>query len=464
MTADNWTPGNAPVECGYEPPPVAHLPRVLGTFVREHADRMGLDPAYLLVPALAAASAAIGGNAVLELSSTWSERPCLWLLTIAPPSSGKTPAAKAALAPLAAWESQAKLDNAGELRQYEQELAEWKALDRKGRGSTSQPRRPTMRRTLTGDATIEALQRLLAQNPAGVLLHRDELAGWFGSFNRYANGDGDAPAWCSIYSGELVVRDRRGEDDPTIIDSPFVPVFGNLVPTKFRFLASMHTDDGMLARFLKVRPPVPPPRLWKRTAESLESAGEWAEVLASLRARRDVPRRVRLSREADTEWGGWYEEHQRRLHSLAEDDPLRYAWGKLSGNAARLALVLHELHGGGVTLELKTMRQALDLANWFRREEWRIARRATGELDLDDVERAERALSAAGGSMTLPELATALKLDRATQDRLVKLLEESGVGHREWPRPGAQGGRPSLRVVLGPVPAQNPQPMGPERG
>ncbi|MGC8625428.1 MAG: DUF3987 domain-containing protein [Phycisphaerae bacterium] len=42
----------------------------------------------------------------------------------------------------------------------------------------------------TSDSTVEALASVLAENPRGVLLERDELQGWFASFDRYAKGSG----------------------------------------------------------------------------------------------------------------------------------------------------------------------------------------------------------------------------------------------------------------------------------
>ena len=60
------------------------------------------------------------------------------------------------------------------------------------------------------DATVEAVAPILEANPRGVLLARDELAGWIRSFDRYAGGKGggDAAHWLSMHNGEAVVVDR----------------------------------------------------------------------------------------------------------------------------------------------------------------------------------------------------------------------------------------------------------------
>jgi hypothetical protein len=47
------------------------------------------------------------------------------------------------------------------------------------------PEKPACRRVVTSDPTIEKLADLLEDNPRGLLVARDELGGWLGSFTRY---------------------------------------------------------------------------------------------------------------------------------------------------------------------------------------------------------------------------------------------------------------------------------------
>ena len=56
------------------------------------------------------------------------------------------------------------------------------------------------------DTTVEALAPILRVNPRGLLLARDELAGWIGSFDRYSGkgkSGADAANWLSMLSTEL---------------------------------------------------------------------------------------------------------------------------------------------------------------------------------------------------------------------------------------------------------------------
>lgn len=43
---------------------------------------------------------------------------------------------------------------------------------------------PVRKRYLTNDATVEKLGELLSENPAGVMVFRDELIGWLHSLEK----------------------------------------------------------------------------------------------------------------------------------------------------------------------------------------------------------------------------------------------------------------------------------------
>jgi len=49
--------------------------------------------------------------------------------------------------------------------------------------------------------STEALQRLLADNPRGLLHVRDELAGWLGSFDRYGGNGADRSFYLECWNG-----------------------------------------------------------------------------------------------------------------------------------------------------------------------------------------------------------------------------------------------------------------------
>jgi hypothetical protein len=60
---------------------------------------------------------------------------------------------------------------------------------------------------MIGDTTPEALATLLRHIPKGLLLHRDELAGWLASFGRYTFGGGEQEFWIEAYGGRAYTVD-----------------------------------------------------------------------------------------------------------------------------------------------------------------------------------------------------------------------------------------------------------------
>jgi hypothetical protein len=53
------------------------------------------------------------------------------------------------------------------------------------------PRAPERPRVCVSDATVEKLAFLAAALPRGLLLQRDEIAGWLGAFDKYGGGGSD---------------------------------------------------------------------------------------------------------------------------------------------------------------------------------------------------------------------------------------------------------------------------------
>ena len=124
-------------------------------------------------------------------------------------------------------------DYEAELAHYEKALAEWKRDKNTTGEPPTKPEAPQAERCIVSDTTVEALAPLLLANPRGLLLARDELAGWIGSFDRYAGGKGgaDAAHWLSMHNGESIVVDRKTGIPRTIyVPQAAVCVCGGIQP------------------------------------------------------------------------------------------------------------------------------------------------------------------------------------------------------------------------------------------
>jgi hypothetical protein len=232
----------------FDPPRLPHglLPSVIEDFAFEQGTTMGADPAGLAVAALAVCAAAVPDSVQLRVKryGGWYEATRLWVGLVGDPSTKKTPIINQVVRPLeridaALWHTYAAVK------------AEWDALDKDTKRATPPP--PQVRVKLD-DVTIEAAQEVLRDSPDGVLYHRDELSGFFGSIDKYAGHRGaanDRGFWLQAYNGGPYTFDRikRGSGR---IEHLSVSVLGGIQPEPMRKLAADTVDDGLIQRLVTI--------------------------------------------------------------------------------------------------------------------------------------------------------------------------------------------------------------------
>ena len=178
----------------YQPFPVDALPPVLRELVEEIASSVGCDSAYSALPALTAAGAAAGAAVVVSPKRRFREPPAIWGCTVGDSGTGKSPG----MAPVAdlvfGIGKKLKADFKERWKRYEQDMERWN----EDKEAEDRPEKPSREFFTTVDTTIERLAEMIGDSPRGLLLVRDELAGWFGSFTRYkSKGGTDVPNWLS---------------------------------------------------------------------------------------------------------------------------------------------------------------------------------------------------------------------------------------------------------------------------
>ena len=232
----------------FDPPRLPHglLPSVIEDFAFEQGATMGADPAGLAVAALAVCAAAVPDSVQLRVKryGGWYEGTRLWVGLVGDPSTKKTPIINQVVRPLE------RID-AALGHTYAAAKAEWDALDKETKRATPPP--PQVRVKLD-DATIEAAQEVLRDSPGGVLYHRDELSGFFGSIDKYAGHRGaatDRGFWLQAYNGGSYTYDRvkRGS---ARIEHLSVSVLGGIQPEPMRKLAAETVDDGLIQRLVTI--------------------------------------------------------------------------------------------------------------------------------------------------------------------------------------------------------------------
>jgi hypothetical protein len=458
----------------FQPFPVDALPEPIRGFVKAGATAIGCDPSYLALPLLTGIGAAIGNTRRLRLKRGWLVPAILWCAVVGESGTAKTPAFRLVMRPFRKRQSEALKRYTEEITQYEADLARWEkqraAWKHNKKTDDDPPRKPVepvAERSIVSDTTVEALAPILLANPRGLLLARDELAGWIGSFDRYAGkgkASADAANWLSMFNAETVIIDRK-TGIPRIIYVPraAVCVSGGIQPAILqRALGIEHRESGLGARLLLAWPPRKPKR-WTEADIDPNLEAELVRLVDHLYQLHPMvdengeaqPVSVRLAAEAKSAWTAYYNAHAIEQTSLTGD--LSAAWSKLEEYAARLALIVHfsrwaandpSLANPDI-LDAASMTAGIALATWFKHE----AQRVYGMLNETEEERDQRRLvewiQRRGEPVTAREVQQNcrwLKEPGAAEAALDELID---AGHGYWePSPPGQRGQPTRRFRL----------------
>lgn len=451
----------------YAPFPTSVLPSPFDRYVIECAAAMCCDPAFVALPLLVVIAAAIGNARCLRLKDTWFEICILWGAIVGHSGTMKSPALDKALDFVSEYQKAAfKLHEIAmkaykdELLRYEAALATWKRKGGIGFPPV-EPEKPVAKRYFCSDTTLEALAGLLHANPRGLLLHRDELTAWFGSFDRYVQSrGGDCGQWLSVFGSRPLVIDRK-KDGTLFVPRASVSIIGSIQPGILaRVLGRQFYENGLAARLLLVMPP-PRPKVWSESvvdSSIVQAVDEAFKNLYTLEPAMKAdgepePLPVSMDEKAKLLWIEFYNEHNEEQVQLTGD--LASMWSKIECYAARFILLIHcarcaagDPNVSPDTVDVDSVMRGVALAKWFGAE----ARRVYSVLKESDVERQQTDLVETvkrhGGSITPRDLMRCSAFGTADAAKAsLDVLAESGRG--VWVQENADSrGRPSRRFVL----------------
>ena len=256
VTSGDW-PDPAPLPEALPPVPAFNfdcLPNKLRPWLEDIADRMQCPPDFPAVAAMVAQSSIVGCKICIRPKRVddWKIVPNLWGAIIGRPGQMKTPAAEQALLPLRrlAAESLERYDVAVKahkvtalLETQKVKIAEVNIKTALKTGDNNAARaeaetvlkkgasKPVCRRYETNDPTIEKLGELLAENPNGLLLFRDELVGLLRGLDREGH-ESDRANYLEMWTGSgTFTSDRIGRG--TVRAPSIISILGGIQPDLF---------------------------------------------------------------------------------------------------------------------------------------------------------------------------------------------------------------------------------------
>src|SRR5439155_4612034 len=245
-----------PVSLGSELRPVEKLdlnllPASFRPLIEDVSDRMQVPPDFSAATTLVALAGCVNRRAVIQPKredDSWRVIPNLWGAIISPPGFMKSPAPSGSIAPLRKIERDWQAENRNASLQYACEAEEaklrlqvwqeeFKRAVKKGAAPPARPQDPPAapgeRLLMLTDATFEKLQEILAANPAGVLVVRDELTGWLAELDR-AGREGDGAFYLEAWNGDSLASVHRIGRGTVYVPHACVSLLGNIQPARLR--------------------------------------------------------------------------------------------------------------------------------------------------------------------------------------------------------------------------------------
>lgn len=225
------------------PPQNPHLPyrNLYPTLVEyiECVAKMTQSPIdFVVTGVLALSSGAIGSRLILVVPKGYRNPPVLWVCLVALSGIGKSPVLGVVSKPFD--DMQKELE-----KSYRKDKREWANT---GGNFGDKPIKHYIYMTRT---TLEGVESVLANEPLGCTLYRDELSAWFRDMGRYNGGaSGDVQAWLNIFDRKTIITVLATKDSEIAFD-PTLAIIGGTQPEELpRILQQNLFDDGLVARFL----------------------------------------------------------------------------------------------------------------------------------------------------------------------------------------------------------------------
>jgi hypothetical protein len=456
----------SPPPAPWAPFPTDALPDPLRALVEEGAAAIGCDPSFIALPALVVVAAVIGNTRTILLKKGWAEVCVIWTAIVGESGTHKSPAMDVALAALRRHDDEAQAEHAEDRRlyktarqRYEVEFSAWKKDGGSGE-PPDEPEAPKAKRFIVVDATVEAIARILSENPRGVVLVRDELSGWIKSFDAYRGGlGGDAAFYLAAHGARQHTVDRKGDPSTIHVPRAAVSITGGIQPgTLADCIGKQHADDGLLARLLFALPPRTVAKWTTAIVDDLTRAA-FAKVIADLLALdlpideegTPAPRTLPLSAEAQAAWITFYDRFCERQAGAVGNEASALA--KLVAYAARFALV-HQLVRDPLATEIDAaaVLSGARLSEWFADEAVRVYGVLVESPEQTQRRRLVEWIAGRGGRVTVRELSHGPREYRNKEVAEAALAElvAAGVGVFHEKKSGEKGGRPTRVFVLNP--------------
>jgi putative DNA primase/helicase len=370
------------------------LPQSVAPWVLDIADRMQCPADFVAIAVMVALGSVIGRKIGIrpQRKTDWIEVPNLWGCIVGRPGVLKSPAMTEALKPLHRLEADARKEHESVLKTYEREADYYKIAkdeaskkvrkgDKRALDGIDAPEEPKARRYIVNDTSYESLGQILADNPNGVLVFRDELVSLLKTLDReeYVAARGFYLSAWNGTGGYTFDRITRGK---THIDGACISLLGSTQPGRLaeyisKAMSGGASDDGLIQRFNLL--------VWP------DQSGEWKEIdqypdsesriaawntfyrlsnlePAEVGAQRDEYEAIpflRFDDRAQIQFSEWRADLEKRLRGGEIGAALESHFAKYRTLVPALALINHLADGGTGSIGERAILRALAFSEYL---------------------------------------------------------------------------------------------------
>jgi hypothetical protein len=324
---------------------------VLADLIEKVADSMPAHPEDVLTALIPVIFSRMGAETeiVISPSSGYTQPAIGQSIVVKATGEKKTPIVNIAIKPLLDLEAQLHREYKLAEEEYSREMKEYNDNSKnrkKGEDiaeELEQPRKPARKRFILSNCTIEALMRIHAENPDGLLQWKDEASSYITGRNKYrAKGAGDdLEIDLSLFSGGALVKDTVDESKAIFLEKSAVSRTGATQTERLKDLMKDHSDiTGEFARWLFCALPL------KKDYINLFDDSDYGQQLRVYlkdfyQLLSNIPRQQYF---LDSAAKAVFQECQHKLVNMRDSEPqlgLKAAYPKFESYLARLSLWVH---------------------------------------------------------------------------------------------------------------------------
>jgi hypothetical protein len=378
------------------------LPEALRDACIDIAERLSCPLDYVAIPAIVGAGTALGNTVGIlpkEHDDSWIVHAGFWGGIVGSPGSMKTPALINSLKPLQHLEETAATQYKQELAQYLQDKAHFdKAMSSFKAGKLAvfplEPTKPTKSRFIVNDVTYQALGEILENNPSGILALADELSGLLQSLDTQGQ-EAARGFYLSGWGGQGSYTFDRISRETVTLSRYQLAVFGGFQPDRIKSYVQFaqsgsSKNDGLLQRFqLLVWPDISDAfELIDRPADNA-ALSKMHQAIVSLRLLHKEPIQGATSNHAGVQllhfdesaqllFNDWYQKNETILRNGSLEPSEHGHFAKYRSLIPGLALLFHLVNGQTGSVNVDSLKTALEFAKYLKSHAKRVYRSVHG--------------------------------------------------------------------------------------